>query len=91
MQASLPEASDSANTPPVPEALMTPVRSAPGSGSPLPLPAASWMRKVSPGAMVPLSSRVLLKVPALEAYCRDQPSMLTGSEPVLRSSTKSCW
>ena len=91
VQASFPSAFDSAKTPPVPKALMPAVRSAPGSGSPLPLPAASCTRKVPPAGTLPCSARVLWKAPVLEAYCRDQPSMLRSWSVVLRSSTKSFW
>src|SRR5699024_9437524 len=73
-QVSFPSASERANTPPLPEALIPPSRSGAGRGSPLPLPSARPMRKVPPAGTVPDSVRVLLNVPVREAYWRLQPS-----------------
>src|SRR6476660_1282053 len=81
----------SATLPAVPDMLIAPVTSGVGSGSPPPVPAASWIRKYSPGASVTSGSSVRLfhVLPADDAYCTDQPLRLCALLPALTSSMKS--
>ncbi|MGB9104205.1 MAG: hypothetical protein WCC59_05580, partial [Terriglobales bacterium] len=60
---------------------MVPIVSAVGNGVVPPAPAASWIRKYPPAGTVPVRFVFCQVVPALEAYCTDQPVTDTGAAP----------
>src|SRR5689334_21669096 len=82
----------SATVPAAPLMLMTPVASGVGRSAVPPAPAASPIRKVAPGAIVPVRfvTCQLVEAPGeAEMYCTDQEPSWTGELLVLRSSMKS--
>src|SRR5215470_10379378 len=68
---------------------IVPVASGVGSGTPEPAPAASWIRKYLPGAMLPVRLVFDHDEPVDDAYCTDQPVMVTVEAPRLNNSMKS--
>src|SRR3954471_3747157 len=81
----------SATLPAVPDMLIAPIASGVGNTAPPPAPAASWIRKYSPGCNVTAGNGVALfqVPPADDAYCTDQPARSCAFEPALKSSMKS--
>src|SRR3954469_19254866 len=82
----------SATVPAVPPRLIAPVASGAGRAAVAPAPAASPIRYVAPGAMVPdrfVTCHVVAAPGAAEMYWTDHEASDTGAEPLLRNSMKS--